>query len=71
MHIDDLIKKLQAQRARHGNVKVYIFEDTSDYLLKVDSVTYDVFCPECGTIYCEIMTTPAPDSYFHDNPCCS
>lgn len=70
MRIDDLIEKLQAQRERHGNVKVYLYYENSDYLLQVESVTYDVFCPECGTIYCEIMTQVAPDEYFNDNPCC-
>jgi len=71
MYIDDLIEKLQAQRDRHGNVKVYIYTDECDTMLRVDAVTYDVFCPECGTIYCELTAESAPESYWNDHPCCS
>jgi hypothetical protein len=71
MMLAELVTRLSLLLAKNGDMKVYVGDDKPENpLWRPTRAAIDVFCPNCGTDYCEINIEEAPDDYFEDNSCC-
>lgn len=74
MLLSELLRQLGALYERDGDMKIYVHNPDrlgpDVPLERPVSVHRDVFCPDCGTSYGEVVLEDAPDEYFEDNPCC-
>jgi hypothetical protein len=68
--LSEFLRQLNGLYERDGDMKIYVGSGIDVGLKRPTNVFRDVFCPDCGTSYCEVTVEDAPDEYFEDNSCC-